>query len=167
MRYADSLTCTAVPKRLSGVPPVEWSPGLIFGPAGVGKSYLAAGMARRVGATWINASRFLDDCRWAATVNLDVNGDSEGWRALKSLEEGIPFVKYLVVDDVAVEKPSEFSLSRLYDLFETRWSEELETVVTANLPPGDLAGLLGDRIVSRILGCGTPREMSGRDRRVV
>ena len=164
MRFTESLTCFGVPPRLERVPEQPWRPGLIHGPAGVGKSYRAAGMAKAARADWINAPAYIEDCRWRVTAKLDEYGDREAWRAL-GLLEAVPALERLVIDDVAAEKPTEFVIETLYALFEYRYSHELETVVTSNLNPAGLAARLGDRIASRIIGFGPPLQMDGPDRR--
>ena len=165
MRSGESLTCVGVPPRLLVSPEQPWKPGLIYGPAGVGKSYRAAGMAKAARARWINGPAYIDDCAWAATVRFDEYGDMNGWRSLAVLED-IRERPHLVIDDVAAEKVTEFGLKTLYLLVDHRWGHELSTVVTSNLTPEQLSNVLGDRIASRILGFGDPVRMEGRDRRI-
>lgn len=167
MRATEELTCLGIPSILRDSPKQPWCSGLIYGPTGVGKSYRAAGMCNSVEyPVWINTSRYLDDCRWAVTANLDEDSHLSAWKAIRRLEK-IPFIENnLVIDDIAVDKPSEFAISSLYSLLETRWANELRTIVTSNLGPQKLAELLGDRISSRIVALGTPTPMVGVDRRV-
>lgn len=86
----------------------------------------------------------------------------------------------LVLDDVAVEKPSDWSLSQLYAIYERRWAAGHRTIWTSNLDlapdpkrrtdpnrPRTLGEFLGDdRIPSRIVGRGTVCYLNVADQRL-
>ncbi len=72
----------------------------------------------------------------------------------------------LVLDDLGVEKPSEFAVQSLYLVVDRRYSEMRRTVITSNFSIGEIAERVGDRIASRIAGMCKVIELQGEDRRV-
>lgn len=58
----------------------------------------------------------------------------------------------LVVDDVGIRDLTEPFKNEIYDLIDTRVTEELPTIYTSNYPLAKLNDFLGERIVSRIDG---------------
>ena len=72
----------------------------------------------------------------------------------------------LVLDDIGVEKTTEWSLQTLHDIIDHRWSHRRFTVITGNLSLADLEGRLTDRIVSRIVGMCRVIATCGPDRRL-
>lgn len=70
----------------------------------------------------------------------------------------------LLLDDLGAGRQSEWGADGLYRLIDYRWSEQLPTIYATNLGPAQLAGDLGDRIVSRVFD--TSRiKLAGDDRR--
>ena len=58
----------------------------------------------------------------------------------------------LILDDLGTEFVNQFTVSCLYNLFNTRKNRGLSTVISTNLEPADLAAKYEDRIYSRIVG---------------
>lgn len=73
---------------------------------------------------------------------------------------------FLVLDDLGVEKTTEWSLQTLYVLVNRRWREQKRTIFTSNLSLADLGAKLSDRISSRIGGMCRVIELTGKDRRL-
>ena len=72
----------------------------------------------------------------------------------------------LILDDVGVERPTEFCLESLYGILDTRLERSRPTLITSNLHPDKVGERLGDRLASRIFS-GKVIEMKGRDRRLL
>ena len=89
------------------------------------------------------------------------NGVSE-----KDVIDKYSWVDVLVLDDLGVEKPSEWVLQTLYIIMDRRYREDLRTIITSNLGIEEVEEKLDDRIASRIAGMCKVRIMQGRDRRV-
>ncbi len=70
----------------------------------------------------------------------------------KEVIDKYSWVDVLVLDDLGVEKPSEWVLQTLYIIIDRRYREDLRTIITSNLGIEEKEGKLDDRIASRIAG---------------
>lgn len=82
--------------------------------------------------------------------------------------ERLARLKVLVLDDIGVEKDSEYNLGTLYEIIDARWSAKRNgLVVTSNLFPEDLAKKLDDdRLTSRLFGMCSVYRFKGNDMRL-
>jgi DNA replication protein DnaC len=74
--------------------------------------------------------------------------------------------KILYLDDLGVEKVSDWALQTIYLIIDRRYSEMLRTIISSNLSLDQLADRLDDRIASRIAGMCEVIKMTGKDRRL-
>lgn len=77
--------------------------------------------------------------------------------------------KFLILDDIGVEKPTEWVLQTLYTIIDRRNRDIKQTIFTSNYPIKDLKERIGERIVSRIVElCGRNNilNLKGKDRRL-
>lgn len=74
--------------------------------------------------------------------------------------------KVIVLDDIGVEKVSEFVEEFMYLLINTQYEKVYPMVITSNLPLSKLAEKLGDRVVSRIKEMCEVIEIKGEDKRL-
>lgn len=129
---------------------------VVFGPVGVGKTHTAMAAcralidARSTSLMFCPVVELLDDLR---------PGGTEG--ALVCVMNA----EILVLDDLAAERATDWTAERLYALVNRRWMEKRPVVATTNLEPSDLAGALGERMYSRLVGGAVSVRLSGRDRR--
>jgi DNA replication protein DnaC len=72
----------------------------------------------------------------------------------------------LILDDIGVEKVSEFVEEFMYLLINTQYEKVFPVIITSNLPLSQLAEKLGDRIVSRIKEMCDVIEIKGEDKRL-
>lgn len=152
----------------------------ITGPAGTGKTHLAASLLRdtvyRQGmmrAAWDEEDRIRTpkmSYAWQTVpeVLLDLRASfkERSEETEKEIIDSLSSVDYLVLDDMGAEKSSDFSIQSLYLVIDRRYSEERKTIVTSNLSIAQIADKLGDRIASRIAGMCRVIELKGRDRRL-
>ena len=76
-------------------------------------------------------------------------------------------IQNLYLDDVGVERLTDWSLPILYSVIDSRYSNQLRTIITSNMDIQVLYEIVGDRIVSRIAGlCGCSVKLNGKDRRL-
>lgn len=121
--------------------------GLVLnGPTGCGKTWQAYGawhtVAQQTGcrAVAVPVPAFLDSLRPGRTPLADL---TEVERA-----------ELLLLDDLAAERASEWTVELVYRLIDARWNACLPTIVTVNAPNGSLRERLGDRVASRLNGLG-------------
>lgn len=139
----------------------------ITGPVGAGKTVLAAKLTMDyikevcitneiVDAGFITVPNILRNLRAVYSGHLTEK------EVMRPLEE----TRWMVLDDLGVEKTSEWNLQILYELINTRYENNLVTIFTSNLSLDDIAQKLGDRIASRISGMAKVLELAGQDFRL-
>jgi DNA replication protein DnaC len=69
-----------------------------------------------------------------------------------SLKKAIIDAELTIFDDIAVRTATETFVNELYEIIDTRVTECRASIYTSNIPPDELAGIYGDRILSRIQG---------------
>ena len=67
---------------------------------------------------------------------------------------------------MGVEKKTEWVNEKLYQIINHRYNEMKPTVVTSNLSVESIEDLLGQRLVSRLLGSCEVMTIKGKDRRL-
>jgi DNA replication protein DnaC len=148
-RVADPLRewASAAPRGRSSV--------VLLGPAGSGKSRLAAAVCRRV------LERGPDRVRWWTEADL-----LDACRPGGAGEGGARTVEVLVLDDLGASAPTEWGVAQLLAIVDARWRDELPTIATTNCASRvDLADRIGERTVSRLAGGALTLRLSGADRR--
>ena len=75
-------------------------------------------------------------------------------------------VPFLFIDDLGVEKCSDYVFTAFYTIINYRYAHELTTIISSNLTPMDLSEKFSDRISSRIKGMCEVVILNGRDRRL-
>ena len=135
----------------------------LHGMPGRGKTYAAAAAVRlavRDGLTakLVTAKGLLD------AIKAEWDGGERG--ALERAER----YDLLALDDLGVERPTEWAMETLTGLIDTRVSAGLPTIVTSNYSLGELrdrwGGMPGMRLASRLGGACERVEMTGPDRRL-
>ena len=136
----------------------------LFGLPGRGKTYAAACCVRLAAAQGRKAKLM------TAKALLDaVKAEWDGGErdVLKRAER----YELLALDDLGVERPTEWAMETLTGLIDARVAEGLPTVFTSNYSLGQLrerwGGMQGARIVSRIGGACERVELAGADRRLL
>src|SRR6185369_9956285 len=129
---------------------------VLFGAVGVGKTHLAVAACRPA------AERGLTVEFVPAVEMFDRLRPGGPEDALDDLCE----CDRLIIDDLGVERPTDWTAERLYLVVNRRWLDERPTVVTTNLESKDLAAEVGARMFSRIVGSDAVGiRLNGPDRR--
>jgi DNA replication protein DnaC len=129
----------------------------LYGPTGCGKTHLATALVRKqpFGRVFkpTDILRQMRGCESAREEDALIKGLATG---------------PLVIDDLGVEKITEFAATTLYEIFDRRWMADCGgLIVTSNCGLNGLAAKIGDdRIISRIAGMCKVVKIEGRDGRL-
>lgn len=135
----------------------------LWGLPGRGKTYAAAAAVRMaVMAGWdariVTAKALLD------AVKAEWDGGEKG--TIHRAER----YRLLALDDLGVERPTEWAMETITGLIDARVASGLPTIVTSNFSLGELrdrwGGMPGMRIASRLGGACERIQMGGVDRRL-
>ena len=136
----------------------------LAGRVGAGKTALAmlvSKTALEVGRTVAIYSLPKLLARIRATYEKDLGGDS-----YTQFFDRLISVDLLHIDDLGVEKRSDWVLEQLYSVVNERYEMERSMVVTTNLEQPALEEQIGERTVSRLIEiCGPPLTIDGEDLR--
>ena len=137
----------------------------LWGGIGTGKTHIAYALQRH--------SQLPTSKRRAISINVveilkEIRDDirrrpEEKERPLQTLMD---YDGILILDDIGVEKASEFVRETLYLLINQRYNDMLPTIFTSNCSLDELSNRLEDRIPSRIKGMCEIIELKGEDRRL-
>jgi DNA replication protein DnaC len=147
----------------------------IHGIPGCGKSHLAAALIRariesiKVNAEIEDASLLSPGMLWVSVIDLLLEIKRSFKDDSDATEDEVigkySRVKYLTLDDIGVEKTTDWVLQTLYTIIDKRYRDMKRTVITSNLTLDQIADKIGDRIASRIAGMCDVIELKGKDRR--
>lgn len=124
------------------------SPSLLFvGATGLGKTFLSACIARMVAERGFSVS-------YAPVSRLFAAFEADKFRPDPDASRTAEFFScdLLIIDDLGTEMTTQFTVSALYQILNTRLLEGKPTIVSTNLPLGDIAPRYSAQIYSRLLG---------------
>lgn len=133
---------------------------LLCGDTGLGKTHLSTAVAKCV----IESGY---DVIYETAQNVFFDFDNDRFRDRFGGEEPVSG-KYLecdllILDDLGTETVSQFSLSCLYNIINTRLNRGLPMIISTNLSSTDIRRIYQDRITSRLFGEFTIKQFVGRD----
>lgn len=129
----------------------------LWGASGTGKTHLATAIVRQYPEAWVvKPQRIYRACQGKKT-------EEQFNRAIETFVNA----PHLVIDDLGVDKKTDFSFSTLYEIIDGRWMEKKTgLIITSNLSLGGLAARVDDdRITSRINDLCEVIEITGDDHR--
>ena len=137
---------------------------LFIGSTGTGKTHLSTAIAKEV---------ILEGYSVLYDSVQNIVGDFETDKFKSGYDKSEPIAtKYLecdllIIDDLGTEFASQFTVSVLYNLLNTRQNRGLSTIISTNLTAEELGGKYEGRIYSRIIGSDyRVLFFSGKDRRI-
>jgi DNA replication protein DnaC len=134
---------------------------LLYGSAGLGKTFLSSCIARRVtergfSVAYDTAIAIFDHCNSVTFGGGDPAASGAALRRYRSAD-------LLIIDDVGTEMPSAFHTASFYDLLNGRFMRRLPIILSTNLLPNQLESRYSPAIASRILGEFTQLRFIGDD----
>ena len=131
---------------------------LMQGDTGLGKTHLSLAIAAQVaekGAVVLYDS--------AQNLLRQIEGEHFGRMEQKGTLDAALNADLLILDDLGTEFASQFTLSMIYDILNTRFSQNRTTIVSTNLTARELEEKYSRRIVSRLYSCLTCLRFVGKD----
>ena len=120
---------------------------LISKTSGTGKTHLAIAVLRKLILSGIRDSVFVS----SPSLFLEIKNSFDSATAHESeIIEKYCSVPFLVVDDIGVERVSDWAKQIWYIIIDRRYSDMKPTIYTSNLSLGEIAEFYGDRIASRL-----------------
>jgi DNA replication protein DnaC len=164
----------------SFVPPVgNWSEEFfvkgicLSGSSGVGKTFSMAMLIRDWTIKAIKAeAKFIKGSWMFVNYPSFIMQVQDAYRRTKSEEsplellESLAKIPFLVLDDLGVEKATEFVKQSTYYILNEREMNLRPTFITTNFTMNQLNELIDQRISSRIVGMCEIKEVKGLDRRI-
>jgi DNA replication protein DnaC len=133
---------------------------------GRGKSHLAYGIARRAIESGVAVEAHAVPALLARIRATYRRSDDPRRETADDIAARLERAPLLILDDFGTEKVSEWVREILFLVADGRYGASRPTVITSNLPPGQLAARLGDiegdRIVSRLVGGAQVVEVEGQ-----
>ncbi|MCB1201685.1 MAG: ATP-binding protein [Leptospiraceae bacterium] len=123
----------------------------IFGPPGVGKSFLGSLILnelilhKQIDAYFMKITRDFFN-RLRATFNPETTGYGQGDNYFNDLANK----KVLMIDDFGVQSDTDWEQRTLYDLIDMRYEYERPTILTSNKAPEEYKEFFNGRIYSRL-----------------
>ena len=137
---------------------------LLIGPTGTGKTHISTAIAKALIEKGVEV---IYDSAQNIVSAFEKDKFRSGYGAYEP--EGAKYLEceLLILDDLGTEFISQFTVSCLYNLLNTRMNKGLATVISTNLSPGELSEKYEDRIYSRIVGADTRILLfKGKDKRL-
>ncbi|MBQ7386617.1 MAG: ATP-binding protein [Clostridia bacterium] len=136
---------------------------LLIGKTGTGKTHISTAIAREIISQGF-------DVVYDSAQNIVSDFEADKFRSGYGTEpksEKYLECDLLIIDDLGTEFSSQFTVSCLYNLINTRANRAMATIISTNLSAEELARKYEDRIYSRLVGVGTRvLVFEGRDRRI-
>jgi DNA replication protein DnaC len=127
---------------------------LLLGNVGTGKTHLAAAIANHIMRNTQAAVVY----RTVSGILQHVKGSFDRSSTYSEAEAFSSYVDphLLIIDEVGATKPTEFELATLFTIVNSRYEQELPTLVISNLSAKELPEAMGERCVDRLReGSGT------------
>lgn len=137
---------------------------LFVGTTGLGKTHLSTSIAKEVikkgyYVCYVTAQSMISDF---SSLRYGMGGEED---------ENSPTAKYyecdlLIIDDLGTELTTQFAVSVIYNVINTRISRSLPMIISTNLTSAELRKTYAERITSRLFGNFEPLLFEGKDNRM-
>lgn len=133
----------------------------MYGGTGLGKTHLSLAIAEEViekgfGVVYGSAPNLL------SILEREKFGKSK-----ENTEESLLSCELLILDDLGAEFSTQFTVSEIYNIINTRLLRHLPTIISTNLNMEGIESRYSERIASRLIGEYTLLKFTGRDIRQI
>lgn len=129
---------------------------LFTGATGLGKTFLSACVARQVADRGYSVV-------YDTAIRLFADFEAEKFGNGENLSHKFLACDLLIIDDLGTEMTTQFTVSALYSVINTRMMENRATIVSTNLAPEAIEGRYSPQIASRLLGTFRLIKFAGSD----
>lgn len=121
---------------------------MLLGKVGTGKTHLASAIANYIVSELGYTALYITVSALIRHIRATFGNDAE--YSEKDAYELFSEPDLLVIDEIGVQKGSDFELSTLFEVINSRYEKMLPTLIISNGDPEDLKTYLGDRVVDRL-----------------
>ena len=134
-------------------PGEKWKDGFyLWGPAGSGKTLLASIFLQELMLKYAQYGRFIDLSRqFFQRLKRSYDNADESYGTGGQILDELINLPFLVIDDFGVQRNTEWESEMLYNLIDSRYTEEKVTIITSNSDIKDHKKVAMGRVYSRIL----------------
>ncbi len=135
---------------------------IMCGDTGLGKTHLSlsvAGEVAKKGYSVIYGS--------AQNILSNIENEKFGRSLALGAEQAIHDCDLLIIDDLGAEFSTQFTVSAVYNILNTRLMQSKPTIISTNMSMLEIEERYTQRVASRILGNYTIMNFKGRDIRVI
>jgi DNA replication protein DnaC len=135
----------------------------IHGKVGTGKTHIAYALHRSAIKSGLH-SKFRNTVELFKDMRDEISRDM--YSKTRPTEDLMNYEGVLILDDLGVEKATDFVVESLYLIINKRYNEVRPIILTSNFNLDELANRVGDRIPSRIVEMCHIVELGGEDKRL-
>ena len=163
---SDRVNMTTVVNRMKGFAesfsPKNGESWLFIGPTGLGKTHISTAVAvelikKGFDVVYESTQQIMTDYE---TVRF-----SSGYTSDREMPDLTRYTEadLLIMDDLGTEMTTQYTISCLYNIVNTRINRNLSTIISTNLTQKELRERYSDRITSRLFGEYHPVVFTGSD----
>ncbi len=151
--YENILRVVTICKNFISKVPGEYQNLLIYGNAGVGKTFLANSIANELLHKGVTVLYLTSYQLFELLEKNRFSKNSEQYKQVTSMEEDFIYqCDVFIIDDLGTELINSFVTSELYNCINERHLLKKNTIISTNLTPDELSATYSERISSRIMG---------------
>lgn len=166
--YENILRVVTICQNFIHKMPQDYQNLLIYGNAGVGKTFLVNSIANELLKKGVTVLYLTSYQLFELLGRNKFDKKSEHFNQESTLDEEVIYeCDVFIIDDLGTELNNSFVTSELYNCINERHLLRKSTIISTNLSPDELSASYSERICSRIMGNYTFLSLFGDDIRII